>query len=263
MGRLKGKVAIVTGAGSGIGRASAKLFAAEGAAVVVADIDTKGGRRTAAEIERAGGTAVFHRHDVAKEADWRALMGDVRRRFRALHVLFNNAGIQFCKTVEDTSLADWRRVMTVNAEGTFLGTKYAIAAMKRSKAPCSIVNMSSTYGLVGDDLNAAYCASKAAVTNFSKAAALHCGRKGYPIRVNTVHPGAILTPLTRREMRDIAHRRGLKGPRAARKEWEAVHPIGRIGEPIEIAYGALYLASDESLFVTGAELVIDGGFMAQ
>ena len=178
-------------------------------------------------------------------------------------VLFNNAGIQFSKNVEQTTLKDWRRIMRVNVDGVFLGTKYAIGAMKRGKRGGSIINMSSTYGMVGDDLNAAYCATKAAVMNFTKAAALHCGKAGYGIRVNSIHPGAIRTPLTDRELVDITRKRKLKGTQVALKEWVAIHPIGRIGVPDDIAYGALYLASDESRFMTGAELVIDGGMLAQ
>ncbi|MCZ6721533.1 MAG: glucose 1-dehydrogenase [Proteobacteria bacterium] len=263
MGRLQDKVAIVTGAGSGLGRASAKLFAAEGAKVVVTDLNEKGGRTTVKEITRDGGEALFIKQDVASEAQWKRLIARTVKTYGRPDVLFNNAGIQFSKNVEQTTLKDWRRIMRVNVDGVFLGTKYAIGAMKRGKRGGSIINMSSTYGMVGDDLNAAYCATKAAVMNFTKAAALHCGKAGYGIRVNSIHPGAIRTPLTDRELVDITRKRKLKGTQVALKEWVAIHPIGRIGVPDDIAYGALYLASDESRFMTGAELVIDGGMLAQ
>lgn len=263
MGRVEGKVAIVTGGASGIGRASAKLFARQGAKVALTDLNHKAGQAVAKEIARAGGEATFIKQDVAEEKDWEQVIGQVVERYGRLDILFNNAGIQFSKTVEETTIEDWRRIMRVNVEGVFLGTKSAIGAMRRKKRGGSIINMSSTYGIVADDLNAAYCASKAAITNFTKAAALHCAKARYRIRVNSIHPGAILTPLTEREMKDIARKRGLKGADAALKEWNAIHPLGHIGVPDDVAYGVLYLASDESKFVTGTELVVDGGFLAQ
>jgi len=262
MGRVSGKVAIVTGAAQGLGRADAILLAQEGAQVAITDIKTEGGEAVAKEINEAGGEAIFIRQDVSQESEWPDVMAKVAERFGGLDIMVNNAGTQFSKNVEDTTLKEWRRINEINSESVFLGTKHAIEEMKKRGAG-SIINMSSIYGTVGDDINAAYCATKAAILNFSKCAALHCAKARYKIRVNTVHPGAIRTPLVEAEMLDIARARGLSGPEEAEEEWNAVHPIGHIGEPIDIAYGVLYLASDESRFVTGSELVIDGGFTAQ
>ena len=265
MGRLDGKVAIVTGGASGIGRASAVRLAEEGARVAITDRNAADGESAAQEIVDAGGEAMFLTHDVSNEDQWQAVIAAVLERDGRLDVLLNNAGIQFSESVEDTTLEDWNRIMSVNADGVFLGTKYAIEAMKKnSSAGGSIINMSSTYAQIGDAINAAYCATKGAVMNFTKSAALHCGKAGYNIRVNSVHPGAIRTPLLEAEMNDIAAMKGYSGPdEVLEKDWATMHPIGRIGAPIDIADGVVYLASDESSFMTGAELVIDGGMIAQ
>ena len=265
MGRLDGKVAIVTGGASGIGRASAIQLAEEGAKVAITDRNIAGGEAAAREISDAGGDAIFIEHDVSNEDQWKSVIAAVLERYGRLDVLFNNAGIQFSKSVEDTTLEEWNRIMSVNADGVFLGTKYAIEAMKKNgPAGGSIINMSSTYGMIGEAINAAYCATKGAVMNFTKSAALHCGKSGYNIRVNSVHPGAVRTPLTDVEINDIVAAKGYASvEEALEKEWAPIHPIGRIGEPIDIANGVVYLASDESSFMTGAELVIDGGMIAQ
>lgn len=265
MGRLDGKIAIVTGGASGIGRASAIRLAEEGAKVAITDLNAEDGEGAAQEIVDAGGEAIFLKHDVSNEDQWKVVIETVLERYGRLDVLLNNAGTQFSKSVEDTTVEEWQRIMAVNADGVFLGTKYAIVAMKKNgPAGGSIINMSSTYGMVGEGINAAYCATKGAVMNFTKSVALHCGKAGYNIRVNSVHPGAVRTPLTDVEINDIVAIKGYDTvEEAIEKEWAPIHPIGRIGEPIDIANGVVYLASDEASFMTGAELVIDGGMIAQ
>ena len=256
MGRVKGKVALVTGAAKGLGEACARLLAKEGARVVISDLDPQGGEAVVESIRRDGGEALFFRQDVAEESSWPAVIDATVQRFGGLDILVNNAGISFVKNVEQTSLEDWRRMMSVNLDAVFMGTKYCIPVMAGRNA--SIVNISSIEGLVGDAMLAAYNASKGGVRLFTKSTALHCARKGLKIRVNSVHPGSIWTPMME------SYLKGLGGDLEQRRE--AVgrrHPLGTLGEPIDIAYGVLYLASDESKFVTGSELVIDGGFTAQ
>jgi 3(or 17)beta-hydroxysteroid dehydrogenase len=258
MGRLQDKIAIVTGAAVGIGRGIAELFAAEGAAVALTDIDeTQGGRVTAGLRRTHGDRFLFIRHDVASEEGWQAVMDATLVRFGRLDILVNNAGVQISRPLEEISLQEWRHVFQVNAEGPFLGTRMAISAMKESGGG-SIVNVSSTFAMVADGLNAHYCASKAALCNFTKAAALYCADRSYNIRVNSVHPGVIRTPMVEREIADVTAARGLSSDRSVREEWSKLCPLG-LGEPKDIAYGVVYLASDESRYVTGAELVIDGG----
>jgi 3(or 17)beta-hydroxysteroid dehydrogenase len=258
MGRLQGKVAIVSGGAMGIGRATTTMFAEEGASVVLGDIDENEGARVVEEIRRAGGEAAFMRLDVADEADWRRVVTDTVKTYGKLNILVNNAGISLGHDVEETTRDEWDRVMGVNATGVFLGLKYAIEAMKGSGEKCSIINRSSVDGQVGEAGLFAYCASKGAVTVMTKSAALAVGAKGYPIRVNSVHPGYVHTPLTEKEAADF----GLT-PAEYFQKVGAQHPIGFIGEPIDIAYLDVYLASDESRWVTGAEFTIDGGWTAQ
>lgn len=257
MGRVNGKVALVTGAASGMGRATAFLLAREGAAVVVCDVQEDAGREVADSIVAAGGQALFVPLDVRREAAWQAAIDATVAAFGSLTILVNNAGIgKPFGSVEDLSLADWQMMMAVNADGVFLGTRYAIAAMKAGGRGGSIVNFSSTMGIVGSPATAAYVASKGAVRSFTKSAALHCAREGYGIRVNSVHPGWIRTPMSADAL-DELEAQGL-GSKAVDST-----PLGRLGVPDDIAYGVLYLASDESSFMTGAELVIDGGYCAQ
>jgi len=255
MDRVKGKVAIVTGAASGIGRATASLLAKEGAKVVIADIDGVNGRKVAEEIRREGGEALFVKHDVTTESDWSEVIEKTLAEFGKLDILVNNAGVLFAKPIEETSLEEWRWLMSVNVDGVFLGTKYAAGAMKKSGGG-SIINLSSVAGIIGtNDDTSAYHASKGAVRLFTKAAALECSKAGYNynIRVNSVHPGVIKTKMTE----------GMFEDEAMMKKQMQRHIIGYLGEPNDVAYGILYLASDESKFVTGAELVIDGGWTAQ
>ncbi|AHI24784.1 3-beta hydroxysteroid dehydrogenase [Komagataeibacter xylinus] len=256
MGRVSGKVALVTGASRGIGKATALLLAREGAKVVVADLKADEGQAVVAEITNAGGEALFVPLNVAAEDDWKQAMAAIAARFGRLDIAVNNAGILYSGSVETTSLADWRRVQSVNLDGVFLGTRYAVEAMKPHGGG-SIINLSSIEGLVGDPTLAAYNASKGGVRLFTKSAALHCAKQGYKIRVNSIHPGYIWTPMVQgftKETPDQA---------AARQKLVDLHPLGHLGEPDDIAYGIVFLASDESKFMTGSELVIDGGYTAQ
>lgn len=255
MGRVAGKVALVTGGGLGLGRAAALMLAREGAKIVVTDVNDKEGAKVADEIVDAGGEAMFLHHDVAKEADWDRVVRATVERFGGLRILVNNAGVALSADVEHTSLEEWRWLMSINLDGVFLGTKRAIEAMKPTGG--SIINLSSIEGLVGDANLAAYNASKGGVRIFTKSAALYCAKAGLNIRVNSIHPGYIWTPMVEEYLSKQPD------PAAAKALVEGMHPVNHLGEPDDIAYGVLYLASDESKFVTGAELVIDGGYTAQ
>jgi len=255
MGRVAGKVALVTGAGMGLGRAASLLLASEGAKVVVSDIDDRAGRETAGLIAGKGGESLFMHHDVSKPEDWPPVMAAVEEGFGRLDVMVNNAGIAVAKTIEETTLEDWRRTMAVNLDGVFLGCQHAIKLMKRGGGG-SIVNLSSIDGIVGEADLAAYCASKGAVRTLTKAVAVHCAQAGYGIRCNSIHPGYIWTPQTETYLRDLGRLEEEKAKALSR------HPIGFLGEPSDIAYMVLYLASDESRFVTGSEMVVDGGYLA-
>jgi len=255
MSRVAGKVVLVTGAGSGIGRATAKLLAAEGATVVVTDINKPGGLETVQQIGAAnsGGGARFEEHDTAREEDWKRIIDGVMAREGKLNGLVNNAGISgpFPSTFETETLEQWKRMLSINVEGVFLGCKYGVPAMKQSGGG-SIVNTSSLAAFLGTPALSAYGASKGAVRQFTKTVAMDCARKGYKIRCNSVHPGIIMTPMGEGILpNDKARERALK-----------TIPIGEFGAPEDIAYGILYLISDESRFVTGSELVIDGGMNA-
>lgn len=256
MNRMRGKSAVVTGAALGIGRACALKLADEGAAVAVTDVDIAKGSLAVKEIRGRSGDAIFIEHDVADEGMWDHVMTVVIERFGKLDVLVNNAGVALAKDVEHTTLAEWRWLMSINLDGVFLGTKHAIQTMKANQGG-SIVNLSSIEGLVGDPNLAAYDASKGGVRLLTKSAALYCAKAGYNVRVNSVHPGYIWTPMVENYLKaqgDVAQ---------GRKLLDSLHPIGHVGEPDDIAYGVLYLASDEAKFVTGTELVIDGGYTAQ
>ena len=250
--RLAGKVALISGGARGMGAAEARLFAREGARVVLGDVLEAEGRAVEAEIVAAGGEALFVGLDVTREADWERAVSSTVDRFGALHVLVNNAGIGAAASrLEDTTTEAWDRVMDVNAKGVFLGAKAVIPAMRRAGGG-SIVNISSQLGLVGmDNSSPQYQASKGAVRLLTKLTALQYAREG--IRANSVHPGPIITPMTEPRRRDPANYQLMLSR----------IPLGRYGEADEVAYGVLYLASDESAFVTGSELVIDGGWTAQ
>ena len=246
--RVKGKVALISGAARGIGAATARLFAREGARVVIGDRLETEARTVEAEIGAAG---VFAHLDVTSEADWARVVAAAESRFGRLDVLVNNAGVGGAGRLEDVTREEWSRVMEVNATGVFLGTKAAIPALRRAGGG-AIVNISSQLGLVGmDDSSPQYQASKGAVRLLTKLTALQYAKEG--IRANSVHPGPIVTPMTAQRRADPV----------VRARMESRIPLGRYGEAEEIAYGVLYLASDEARFVTGSELVIDGGWTAQ
>jgi 3(or 17)beta-hydroxysteroid dehydrogenase len=254
MNRVKGKVAIVTGAAGGLGRAEAILLADEGARVVVTDIDESAIEKVSAEINGRGGKCIHVKHDVAGESDWSRVIKNTLDEFERLDILVNNAGVIFYKRIEDTSLAEWRALMSVNLDGVFLGVRAAIEAMKKSGGG-SIINIASVAGLIGNPDAAAYHASKGGVRSLTKAAAIECSKAGYGynIRVNSIYPGVI----------DTAMADPLKQDEVKYNTALSWHPIGRFGEPDDVAYGVLYLASDESKFLTGSELVIDGGWTAR
>jgi 3(or 17)beta-hydroxysteroid dehydrogenase len=256
MGRVEGKVALVTGGAMGIGKACALLLAREGAAVVVTDIQEADGAAVAQAIEAAGGRALFVKHNVAQEADWQRVIKETLGAFGRLDIVVNNAGIGKTTNVEEDTLEGWRFLLSVNLDSVFLGTQYGIKALKRTGGG-SIINMSSIEGIVGDPGLASYNASKGGVTLLTKSAALYCAKAGYNIRVNSVHPGYIMTPLITSTMDASGN------GEAMLKYLESLHPVGHLGEPDDIAYGVLYLASDEAKFVTGSQLVIDGGYTAQ
>ena len=251
MGRLDGKVAIVSGGARGQGATEAMMFAREGAKVVLGDVLDEEGRQVEAQINESGGEATYVHLDVTQEDDWRSAVETAVSRYGKLDILVNNAGILIRKGLEETTVEDWDRIMGVNAKGVFLGTKQAIPAMRRAGGG-SIINISSTAGLVGSPNGSpSYTATKGAVRLFTKATAIQYAKEG--IRCNSVHPGPIDTEMIRDTITD---------PARLEQRMQRL-PMGRVGKPEDIAYGVLYLASDESSFVTGSELVIDGGTTAQ
>ncbi|HYM32155.1 MAG TPA: SDR family oxidoreductase [Candidatus Cybelea sp.] len=251
MNRVAGKVALITGGASGLGRATAKMLASEGAKVAVSDLNEAGAKAVAAEI---GKDAIALAHDVTSEADWKDVLAKTVAAFGKLNILVQSAGIGMSKTVEDLTLEEWRRVHAIDLDGVFLGCKYAVPVIAKSGGG-SIVNISSIAGIIAGHNMAAYNSAKAGVRHLSKSVALHCARKGYNIRCNSVHPTFIDTPILDRYKEQFGAKEALA--KLARQV-----PIGRVGEPNDVAYGILYLASDESKFMTGAELVLDGGISA-
>jgi 3(or 17)beta-hydroxysteroid dehydrogenase len=246
VGRLTGKVAIITGAAKGLGEADARLFAAEGARVVLTDVDGDNGEWVATDI---GSSASFVRHDVRDEEEWKALIADVMAKHGRLDVLVNNAGVVEPGTIETATADDFRLVMAVNAEGTFFGCKHAIPAMRASGGG-SIINMASIASVQGESLVAAYCAAKGAIEALTRSVAVHCAQQGLNIRCNSVHPSGIDTPMVRSFGRKVVEAR-LAPPNPS------PHGSSPLGEANDIAYAVLYLASDESRFVNGQRLIVD------
>jgi NAD(P)-dependent dehydrogenase (short-subunit alcohol dehydrogenase family) len=244
MARLTGKIAFVTGGGSGLGAAIARAFVAEGASVVIADIDRASGQALADEL---GGSARFVALDVTDEAQWLAAYATCNR----IDVLVNNAGITTLGSIEDVTLEQFRHELDIDVLGVFMGTKHVLPLMKADGG--SIINMSSLSGVRAAGNLVAYNAAKAAVTLMTKSCALHFAERGYPIRCNSIHPGAIHTPIIDKVLAQS------DDPDALYASFVAVHPVGRLGRPEEIAAIAVYLASDDAAFTTGAEFRIDGG----
>jgi 3(or 17)beta-hydroxysteroid dehydrogenase len=263
--RLDGKVALITGAAQGIGAATARLMATAGASVVIGDVQEDAGRATAAAIREGSGQADFVRLDVTSEQDWRTVAETMRRDFGGLDILVNNAGIILRGPSIEMSLQDWRRIEAVNVDGVFLGTREC-APLLRERAPrwlggAAIVNLSSIMGLVGSGHSAAYATSKGAVRLYSKSSALELA--GYRIRVNSVHPGFIDSDMAVGAARFFVERGVAPNEDAARTMLVQRHPIGRLGTFDDIARAITFLASDDAAFITGSELVVDGGYTAQ
>ena len=249
MNSINNKVAIVTGGGSGIGQAICQLFAQAGGSVVVTDINLSAATETATSIQSSGGEAIAIEHNVAAESDWRRVIQNTLEQYGQLDILVNNAGIWRSIACESMSLEEWRTINSINLDGVFIGVRDAINVMKDSTTDSSIINIASVNGLGcgGNELGSAYCASKAGVRLLSKSAALECGRQGYNIRINCICPGGVNTPMNETLSAEI------------QKMKATGHPIGRIGEPIDMARAALFLASEDASFMTGSDMIVDGG----
>ncbi len=248
MERLKGKVAIITGAASGQGAEETRLFAKEGAKVVATDIQEDKVKKVVEEVKQDGGEAISIKHNVSSEQEWKEVIKKTVETYGSLDILINNAGVFSPGKAEETKLDDWNKIMDINATGVFLGIKYAIPEMRKAGGG-SIVNISSVSGILGFGA-AAYNASKGAIRTLTKNVAADYAKEN--IRVNSIHPGVVVSPMTN-NLLDVPE---------SRKNLEDMTPLPRLGEPIDIAYGALYMASDEASFMTGSELVIDGGVVA-
>ena len=255
--RVEGKKVLITGAAQGLGAACARLLAQHGARVTLADLNLSGAQSVAAQINAEYGHArAFAAHlDVRHEAEWIEVLGRANAQMEGISVLVNSAGIIGSGSIEELSFSDWRRTHEVNLDGVFLGAKYALPYLRRNQ-PGSIINLSSIAGLIASHSMPAYNSSKAAVWLLSKSIALHCAREKVDIRCNSVHPTFINTPI-------LDEFRRKYGADAAEEKLARQVPLGRIGEPADVAFAVLYLASDESRFVTGAELKVDGGISAQ
>lgn len=259
MNRVAGKVALITGATKGIGAEAARLFASEGARVVICGRSETDGNQVAAEINHVQGekAAAFCQLNVADYESWKKAISFAEKEFGKLNILINNAGISYAESVETTTPESWHEVIETNQTGVFYGMKLSIEAMKRTGEPCSIVSTASVDGHVGDPVYFAYCAAKGAVESMTKCAAVYCGTEKLNIRVNAVAPGYILTPMAEEDARQ--HGVTVEDYCA---EAAKLHPVGRLGTPLEIANAYLYLASNEASFVTGTTLMVDGGYTA-
>jgi 3(or 17)beta-hydroxysteroid dehydrogenase len=256
MNRLDGKVAFLSGAARGIGGATARLMVEAGARVAIGDMLDEPGRKLARELD-----ALYVHLDVTEEASWAAAMDATVKKYGRLDVLVNNAGIFNGKGVEEATLDEWHRLVAVNLTGVVLGTRAALPHLKKSRG--NIVNTASIAGLVGSQLDPLYSLTKGGVTTFTKSTALEFGRKGYGVRVNSIHPGVIDTDMGQQTFAMRARQVGTNDTEATRKVSTSMHPIGRLGVANDIAKGILFLASDDAAFMTGAGLVVDGGYTAQ
>jgi 3(or 17)beta-hydroxysteroid dehydrogenase len=267
MNRLDGKVAFISGAARGIGAATARLMVEAGAKVAIGDVLDERGRETARTIAGGGDAAIYQHLDVTSEDDWNAAVAATVARFGGLDILVNNAGLFLGKGIEEASLDEWHRLCAVNLTGVFLGTKRALPALRerarQSEHGSAIVNLASVAGLVGSQLDPLYSMTKGGVTLFTKSAALEFARKGYRVRVNSIHPGLIQTDMGEQTFVSRARNLGSNDVEEVRQQAMSRHPIGRLGVPDDIAKGIVFLASDDAGFMTGAGLVIDGGSTAQ
>lgn len=257
MKRLNDRVCLITGAASGIGLGIAETFLREGATVLLTDIDAENGERQAERLRQQGFNALFQQHDVTDESHWQRVMETVRERWARLDVLVNNAGIAILADVESLTLEQWRRTNAINLDAVFIGTQRAIAAMKERGG--SIINVASIEGIIGEPMVPSYNASKGGVRIFTRSAAAHCARRGYPVRINNLCPGYVMTQMISGGLEkaggDVAQQfQGYLQQRI---------PMGRLGSVEEISNAALFLASDESSYMTGSDLVVDGGYLAQ
>jgi 3(or 17)beta-hydroxysteroid dehydrogenase len=267
MNSLHGKVALLSGAARGIGAETARKMSAAGASVVVGDVLVDRGRETAKEIAEAGGKAVALALDVTQEASWTAAVAAAIEQFGKLDILVNNAGIFLGKDLMDATMEDWSRLVAINMTGVWLGTKVCAPALadsgRSTRHGSAIVNLASIAGIVGSQLDPLYSMTKGGVTLFTKSAALSFGRKGWKIRVNSIHPGVIETDMGAQTFVSRARQSGSNDVEAARSVAMKQHPIGRLGVAEDIALGIVFLASDDSGFMTGSGMVVDGGLTAQ
>jgi NAD(P)-dependent dehydrogenase (short-subunit alcohol dehydrogenase family) len=267
VGGLDGRVGLISGGLRGIGLAIAERFLAEGARVVLGDLDAPDSAEVTQTLDRLGDRAGYTQLNVTEEADWRRAVDVIRERYGRLDVLVNNAGIDLTGAIEAIELTDWRRLMAINVDGVFLGTKSCTgllaASGKDRRGGSSVVNMSSVLGLVGMNGCSPYNASKGALRSFTKAMAIEYAQSRMPIRVNSMHPAFCLTPLLRKGMQNMVGK-GLAGKvQDLVDQFAAATPMGRLAEPEEIAGAAYFLASEDSSYMTGTELVVDGGWTAQ
>jgi len=267
MNRLDGKIALVSGAARGIGAETARKMAAAGASVVIGDVLADRAREVAKEIADAGGKALALALDVTTQASWAAAVTAATRKYGKLDILVNNAGIFLGKDLMDASMEDWSRLVAINMTGVWLGTKECAPALaesgKSSTHGSAIVNLASVAGIVGSQLDPLYSMTKGGVTQFTKSAALAFGRKGWKIRVNSIHPGVIETDMGTQTFVARARQTGSNDVEGARSMAMKQHPIGRLGVAEDIALGIVFLASDDAGFMTGSGMVVDGGLTAQ